>query len=207
MGNSKRINEEKIKDWLKETEAERKKIDDLIKSGHSHHCACRIIWGDGICTCRLGIDMEKEKEDKLEMKLVPWEEIRDKLLEPEPWYKWLYYFFRYRLWHHLRERRRAFLGFFERGWRGYARHDLWSFDMYLAKVIGEGVKQLADGSYGWNDRDFKTFEEYQQMLYKMSKGFLEYYDAEYEMKTDKDYEAGLQESLELFRKYFHDLWD
>jgi hypothetical protein len=141
------------------------------------------------------------------IKLVPWKDIEAQLLKPEPWYRSLYYFFRYRLWFRLSERRRALYGYFQRGKKGYACYDLWSFDMYLAKVIGNGVKELADGAYGWNDRDFKTFEEYKEMLLKMSKGFLEYYEAEKEMKTDKDYEVGLQESLELFKKYYHDLWD
>ena len=25
------------------------KIEELIKNGHSYHCACRMVWGDGEC--------------------------------------------------------------------------------------------------------------------------------------------------------------
>ena len=32
------------------------KISDLREQGHTHHCACRMVWGDGICTCRKGSD-------------------------------------------------------------------------------------------------------------------------------------------------------
>jgi hypothetical protein len=26
-------------------------VDKFRAHGHSMHCACRIVWGDGICTC------------------------------------------------------------------------------------------------------------------------------------------------------------
>ncbi len=38
--------EEEHKDELKQ-------IDEIVKQGHSHHCACRQIWGDGECECDL----------------------------------------------------------------------------------------------------------------------------------------------------------
>ena len=28
-----------------------KKIEVIRKAGHSHHCACRQVWGDGACNC------------------------------------------------------------------------------------------------------------------------------------------------------------
>ena len=36
-------------DWTQENE----QIDTHIKNGHSHHCACRQVWGDGECECEL----------------------------------------------------------------------------------------------------------------------------------------------------------
>ena len=27
------------------------KIKELRMSGHTHHCACRLVWGDGECEC------------------------------------------------------------------------------------------------------------------------------------------------------------
>lgn len=26
-------------------------VDKIRAQGHSMHCACRIVWGDGECTC------------------------------------------------------------------------------------------------------------------------------------------------------------
>ena len=34
--------------WLGEDD---EKIDRLVKEGHSLHCSCRIVWGDGECEC------------------------------------------------------------------------------------------------------------------------------------------------------------
>ena len=28
-------------------------ISDLIESGHTEHCAARLVWGDGECECGL----------------------------------------------------------------------------------------------------------------------------------------------------------
>jgi hypothetical protein len=36
------------------------RINKLSKEGHTHHCACRIVWGDGICTCLKGVEGEKK---------------------------------------------------------------------------------------------------------------------------------------------------
>ena len=35
-----------------ETE-DRERIDEFIIKGHSDHCACRLVWGDGECECHL----------------------------------------------------------------------------------------------------------------------------------------------------------
>lgn len=36
---------------LDEDLAELDEIDWLCDEGHSHHCACRQVWGDGECEC------------------------------------------------------------------------------------------------------------------------------------------------------------
>lgn len=28
-----------------------KEIEEIIKEGHTRHCACRQVWGDGECEC------------------------------------------------------------------------------------------------------------------------------------------------------------
>ena len=40
-------------DWEKEHASELKEIDRIIAGGHSRHCACRQVWGDGECECDL----------------------------------------------------------------------------------------------------------------------------------------------------------
>ena len=44
---------------------------------------------------------------------------------------------------------RRFVGFFQRGWRGYADHDVWSFDHYVAGVMSAGLKRLAANHCGY----------------------------------------------------------
>lgn len=38
-------------EWTREHQSELEEIDRLRDEGHTHHCACRIIWGDGECSC------------------------------------------------------------------------------------------------------------------------------------------------------------
>lgn len=40
-------------EWRTEEAENIKKIDAFVNSGHSHHCACRLVWGDGECECSL----------------------------------------------------------------------------------------------------------------------------------------------------------
>ena len=40
-------------EWEIEEADNLKKIEELRNQGHSHHCACRIVWGDGECECDL----------------------------------------------------------------------------------------------------------------------------------------------------------
>jgi hypothetical protein len=40
-------------EWREEHKEELDKIAALREEGHTHHCACRIVWGDNCCTCRL----------------------------------------------------------------------------------------------------------------------------------------------------------
>ena len=32
---------------------DQKKIEKIRKDGHTYHCACRQVWGDGECECDL----------------------------------------------------------------------------------------------------------------------------------------------------------
>ena len=47
-------NEVQWLEWEIEEADNLKKIETLQKEGgHSHHCACRQVWGDGECECDL----------------------------------------------------------------------------------------------------------------------------------------------------------
>ena len=30
---------------------EKEEITEAVRSGHTYHCACRMVWGDGECEC------------------------------------------------------------------------------------------------------------------------------------------------------------
>lgn len=42
---------ENWKEWKIEEAENLKMIDELVAKGHSRHCACRQVWGDGECEC------------------------------------------------------------------------------------------------------------------------------------------------------------
>lgn len=39
--------------WKMEHADDLKCIDALVAQGHTRHCACRQVWGDGECSCEL----------------------------------------------------------------------------------------------------------------------------------------------------------
>jgi len=137
--------------------------------------------------------------------LKSWDEVKAELEKRDRWPINLYYFLRYRIWFSLSEYWRRFKGFFQRGRRGYARYDLWSFDVYLAEVIGNGVHDLCKFSHGYPPEI--TWEEWERILTKISDGFL-YYSKKFDEDEEfEEREKRLDESLELFKKYFRNLWD
>lgn len=153
-------------------------------------------------------------EKKLAAKYVSWEEVKRKLEKRDPWYAELYYFFRYRFFPNFSDYWRRFKGFLYRGKNGYARYDLWSFDAYLSKVIGKGIKELAKNVYGCpisfcnGEDDSDCHKKWVDTLNKIGDGFLNYYEKEnaVEGTNDEDIEK-LKESLELFKIHFRSLWD
>ena len=42
------MNEEIDEDFREENKA----VDAFVADGHTKHCACRLVWGDGECECR-----------------------------------------------------------------------------------------------------------------------------------------------------------
>ena len=148
-------------------------------------------------------------ENKNELdRLTTWEEIKARLDEPVAWYLWIYYRIRRQL-IDIKYWPKEVKWCWQRITRGWSDRDTWSFDYYLSKVIGEGVKRLSEKSAGWPDQNFKTYEEYTAMLRKMSDGFLNYnnklFDTD-ESLSDEDIKQ-LNKSLDLLKKHFQTLWD
>ena len=44
---------ENWEEWEKDEKENLDKIGQLRLEGHTHHCACRLVWGDGECECQV----------------------------------------------------------------------------------------------------------------------------------------------------------
>jgi len=123
----------------------------------------------------------------------------------------IYYWF-YRLWKHkILYLHKEVLWFFQRGFRGYSDSDVWSFDIYLAGVIGHGLKHLAKYNHGWPQSDeFPKPENWDKFLNELSHEFLKYHyediDPGYKeyKKFHKNFHAKI---LPKFIKHFGNYWD
>lgn len=89
--------------------------------------------------------------------------------------------------------------FFERGYRGFSDKDTWDFDLYLAKVISEGLKQLKKYSHSAEP----TPEEFDIMI----KAFETNIIMMDEPHKYEELKPIFDEGMKLFHKYFNYLWD
>ncbi len=113
--------------------------------------------------------------------------------------------------------------FWQRGRRGWCREDIWSVDGYLSRVIPEMLDELRKHNHGWPG-DPMTFEEWNGdggIIDKIAKAFSAHSsicnmdfipdDEPREYAKYKPVEEQLQtqvdEGLQLFVRYFGDLWD
>lgn len=99
---------------------------------------------------------------------------------------------------------RPILKFVQRGRHGWSPQDAWSFDTYLAEVISEGCTHLRAGhSYPGNLEP----EKWDEILEKIASGFGDYVMGRFEWLDDDPGYARFHESMELFVKWFGNLWD
>lgn len=105
--------------------------------------------------------------------------------------------------------------FMQRAQRGYADRDVWSFDVYLAKVIAGGLTVLRNNLHGCPPElcssDDKTWaeegvERWQAILGEIIAGFAQYTDEDGERSEDVNAEE-FQRSFELLGKWWGHLWD
>lgn len=119
-------------------------------------------------------------------------------------------------------------GYVQRGRRGWASHDTWSFDTYLSEVIAGGLRELAEYGHGYPCDFPGEFEGWQAWLREKADWF-EWYAKDEDGTSDelgwirKDltreerrarmdaYQAKMDkffnEVLPDFCKYFGNLWD
>ena len=129
---------------------------------------------------------------------------------------------------------RRLTAFIQRGRRGWAVEDTWSFSQYLAKVIAGGVEYLRDHNHGYQTREdhFCLQEagrdkEYHQIvlpfthdpcnckewwdeqLTLIANGFKEWAEDELgdTLEDELARQERLKETLKLFSEHFMGLWD
>ncbi len=107
--------------------------------------------------------------------------------------------------------------------KGYNYESLWSFDLYLAKLLADAFNELADMAHGFpatlNKGDFYSpsgkesaaaFEEWKSILREISAGFKRYTQEEdydnYQKDTDER-QAAVKNSLELMTEWYPHFWD
>jgi len=112
--------------------------------------------------------------------------------------------------------------FFKRGLYGFADGDTWDLDSYISSWMPTALRQLAKNTHSYpcsfiGKDSNKDFKKWQKTLDKMATGF-EINDKcddlimsgiptkEYIKKSKIMYKKE-KECLELFIKYYHDLWD
>lgn len=103
--------------------------------------------------------------------------------------------------------RRAIKDFWQRGRRGWADRDTWSFDTYLAELLAGALRHLAEHSHGHPIG--LTTEGWLAILSEMADGF-EAWAHLYNL-ADADEERAayrkLQRSVRLLHRWFGHLWD
>ena len=79
--------------------------------------------------------------------------------------------FRLRYWldgHSLLRRYDQLAAMVQRGRRGWADEDLWGLDTYLCGVAAGAFRQIAELSFGWNNRDWPTHDDWLAELHHLA---------------------------------------
>lgn len=104
-------------------------------------------------------------------------------------------------WRHLK-------AFWQRGRRGWADSDTWSFHVYIAGIIRDAVQHLNDNKHGWPGGPM-TFEEWGEILSQISEGM----DAATKdgisapVHVQLARQAQMDLAFDHLKKYFGHLWD
>lgn len=86
--------------------------------------------------------------------------------------------------------------------------DIWDLDITIAKFILPRIELFRKVVDSYPDRDLNSFEEWCGILDKMIEAFRLITETTFKIKYDeieRD-EKTIEEGLDLFRKYYHDMW-
>lgn len=156
------------------------------------------------------------------------EEELDKKKKNLLWYlqSWWYRYF----WNYIKDLKWKLSNWGQRSWKGWGKSDTWNFDIYLSKIIYEGIEYLKNHKHGipnniyekYNKNEKEANKEWENILNSIIEGFklvnlvsngdkfllLNNYPQILGIKylTKKE-----QEKIELawkyFKEYFYNLWD
>ena len=111
--------------------------------------------------------------------------------------------------HHLRLSTyvNPFKWFFQRGLRGYSECDHWSLDNYLNDIIPGLVRDLKTHLHSFPYG--MTVPEWEGILEEIASGFEagNLIDDCFDPKKEKELLAKFDRGMELFVKYYRNLWD
>jgi len=110
--------------------------------------------------------------------------------------------------------------FIDRGRHGFAPADCWNLDQYLSEVLVNALQQLRTTTHGYPP-DLKSGEEWDVVLAEMIEGFrlhlemdnfeIGYLDGKFNADAYTQQcawrQKKLERSLDLFKRYYSDLWD
>lgn len=106
----------------------------------------------------------------------------------------------------FRDIKRTIRFFLQKLFWGFSEKDIWSLDSTISKFILPRLKYFRNHRFSWPER-LESKEEWTNILDKMIKAFEFRISEEYLSTTDKKKFDELNEGLDLFCKYFLDLWD
>ena len=159
-----------------------------------------------------------EKNGKL------WKELKEDLSKPSHWWVEAYYSI-YRLILKIEDFPKEIKWLFQRAKRGYADCDVWNLSHYLSSVIAGSVKRLKKIQHGLPTVIFtegkleeQARKEWNYILDGIITAFeslrdidefsdTELFDAGKTPEAMGKIEENAQEGMQLFVKYFRDLWD
>lgn len=98
--------------------------------------------------------------------------------------------------------------FYQRGKRGYADCDVWAIDSYLSRIIPPMLKQFKSVTNGYPGCEgAATPEEWDKRLDEMIEGWEAAQNVTAWTKSNETDQALFESRMQVFIKWFFQLWD